>query len=535
MAPEPLWNDLAAAALLGTERRAFAVPQAEGGLAPLFGGLTGTDPGKALLGTAAALALYRRAGRRPAKDAEPPPEPAPVETRPRPSATAAAHLAQVLSSGMTREVLAEWLTALDRAGRRVPEESLPALLEIGRKDRELRPSLVAVLGERGRWLARQNPDWAYAGAGEAQPESSATDTAWQTGTSEARAALLRQLRKADPARGRELVASTWSTEEPSDRAGFLEAFEVGLGPDDESFLESALDDRRKEVRSVAVELLSQLPQSRLVRRVLERVAPLLALSVEVTLSALESAPSKPIVVKTKPFAEFELPAACDKPMQRDGIEPKPQGGTKLGEKAWWLSQMLGCIPPAVWSRVWGKPPHEVVQAAIASKWNDALYPALTRAAIRARDAEWIEALLPQRHRAALNLNDLSEMIQALPAERRERAVQGLLRMDAQGKLFKKVEELADAGLMLLTDHVPAPWGEELAIEILGRLPLNLANAKYYDYQCHRFLKAAGAALPAALAIQAVADWKVAEAIRSQFDEFVALLQFRHDMLKELST
>jgi hypothetical protein len=176
----------------------------------------------------------------------------------------------------------------------------------------------------------------------------------------------------------------------------------------------------------------------------------------------------------------------------------------------------------------------VVQAAIKSKWNDALYPALTRAAIRARDPDWIEALLPQRKRAALDLDDLRELIQALPHERRERAVPALLRMDAQGHFFEKVEALSDDGMTLLAEHMPAPWGEELAREVLVRLPLNLAGAKYYDYYTHQFLKAAGAALPATAALQATSGWTVSEAIRTQFDEFVALLQFRHDMLKELS-
>src|SRR4051794_37228916 len=112
MAPEPLWNDLAAAALLGTGRRTFAVPEADGGLGPLLGGLAGREPEKVLLGAAAALALYRRAGGRPTRDPDPPPPPAPIDARPSPSPAAAAHLAQLLSADLPREVLSEWLTAL---------------------------------------------------------------------------------------------------------------------------------------------------------------------------------------------------------------------------------------------------------------------------------------------------------------------------------------------------------------------------------------------------------------------------------------
>src|SRR4051794_23653361 len=120
MAPDTLWNDLISAALLGTERRALAVPESDGGLGPLLGGLADRDPEKALLGAVAALTLYRRAGCRPARDFGAPPQPAPSDARPRPSPTAAAHLAKALSADMPREVLSEWLAALDGAGRRVP-------------------------------------------------------------------------------------------------------------------------------------------------------------------------------------------------------------------------------------------------------------------------------------------------------------------------------------------------------------------------------------------------------------------------------
>jgi hypothetical protein len=428
---------------------------------------------------------------------------------------------------MPREVLAEWLTALDRAGRRLPDESLPALLEIGRNDHELRPMLLAVLGERGRWLARQNPDWAYAGTGEAADEPAAIDATWQTGTIEARAPLLRRLRQMDPARGRELVASTWSAEQPSDRAAFLNAFEVGLTEDDEPFLEAALDDRRKEVRTAAAELLSRLPRSRLVRRMVERFAPLLSLPVEVLLSALESKPTAPVATKGAPFSKLDLPETCDKAMQRDGIEPKHPAGVKTGERAWWLTQMLGRIPPAVWCRIWGRSPQELVAATLKSMWLEELYKGLTEAAERYLDADWLEALLPYYERVAPTGGDIGKMIRTLPEERRRRAALGLLRKGSS-------KALSDDGLLWLASHVLIPWGDELAREILDRLPHNLAKIKHYDYCLKEFQRVACLRLPATAALQAASGWTVPEVVRSQFDEFVALLQFRHDMLKELS-
>ena len=80
---------------------------------------------------------------------------------------------------------------------------------------------------------------------------------------------------------------------------------------------------------------------------------------------------------------------------------------------------------------------------------------------------------------------------------------GLLRTEVQGHLFQKAVELSDHDMMLLADHMPAPWGDELAGEVLVRLPLNLAKARYYDYFSQRLLKAAGAALPATTALQAL--------------------------------
>jgi hypothetical protein len=389
------------------------------------------------------------------------------------------------------------------------------------------------LGKRGRWLARQNPDWAYAVAGEVPDEPGAIDEAWTTGTPEARVALLRQLRQADPARGRELLASTWKTDGPEDRAAFLKAFEIGLGPDDEPFLEAALDDRRKEVRAAAIELLTRLPGSRLVRRMIERVAPLLSLPSKPRWPPWN--PSRPCPspgrpghspdraargVRQGPAARRHRAEASRREEARGESLVAVADGREHPSRR--LESRLGT--PAARSRRC-RNQEQVERCPLSGP--DPCGP-------QQRDADWIEALLPHRKRAALDVDDLRDLIRALPLDCRERAVLGLLRLDALGHVVQKVEELSDDVMLLLSDHLPAPWGEELAREILERLPLNLSKAKYYDYHVNRFLKAAGVALPATMALQAASGWTVSEAIRPQVDEFVALLQFRHDMLKELS-
>src|SRR5205814_2036045 len=118
---------------------------------------------------------------------------------------------------------------------RVPEESLPALLEIGRARPELRKSILSVIGKRGAWLASQNLYWDYAlVAGEESDE--AIETTWQTGSRTARVALLQRVRARDPQRARELIASTWREDKAADRTAFLETLREGLSMADEPFL-----------------------------------------------------------------------------------------------------------------------------------------------------------------------------------------------------------------------------------------------------------------------------------------------------------
>jgi hypothetical protein len=543
MDPESLWNELSTAALLGTERKAFAPSSASGGFAALAGGLVAREPERGLLGTAAALSLYRRAGRTPVVDPAPPPEPAGAEARPRCSTTSVAHLAMMLS-GMHQAALPEWLAALERRGARAPEEAIPGLLDIGRREPEHRPVILAAVGERGRWLAGLNPDWDFVSEPDVSADTSASERFWETGTLEQRLSLARQLRATDPARARTLVASSWKQDPPEDRAKFLKAFENGLSLEDEPFLEEALDDRRKEVRTEAAERLQQLAGSRLCRRMVERAAPLLGLPERAVKAIVEGlAAADPggaakdfAPVSTAPFKEVELPQVCDKAMVRDGIEPK-SGQSGLGERAWWLSQMVGCIPPSAWSLAWGRGPEEVVKGAIKGKWSDMLYPALVAAARRHRDAGWIETLLPHRKLAGHTV-DLDALFEALPPERRERAALGLFLVDdGEVRVRFKLEPLGYDHMQLL-ELVPAPWGDELAEVVLARLPLNLREARYLGDALSHFLKAAGRCLPATAAAEAAAQWTVDDAMfasdRRQFDEFLALLQFRHDMLKELS-
>src|SRR5262249_47797154 len=142
---------------------------------------------------------------------------------------AAIHLA-VMLSGERKELLPEWLEKMAAAGRRAPEELLPQLLEQGRTQVDvvsMWKEVSQAVGARGRWLAAQNPDWAYAIGG-------FDERLWERVSGEQRVAVLAELRKIDAARGRELLESTWEQESPEACADILGAFENGLSLDDEA-------------------------------------------------------------------------------------------------------------------------------------------------------------------------------------------------------------------------------------------------------------------------------------------------------------
>src|SRR5438874_1976872 len=68
-----VWEQLLSSAVLGVERRAFALPPAEGALGDLLGQIDADDPERALLAAAATVALFRRTGRISSIDATPAP------------------------------------------------------------------------------------------------------------------------------------------------------------------------------------------------------------------------------------------------------------------------------------------------------------------------------------------------------------------------------------------------------------------------------------------------------------------------------
>lgn len=468
------WERVVRAALLGTERQAAPADAATGdpALDAAVGSLADAPAEARLLGTAALLDAWRRAGQRAERMDGPAPQPAP-EAAERVCSPLAARVLRQLLAGTSASLVGEWAELAAAAGIAPPHELLPPLLDYAARHADVRDAVGGALGARGQWLAAQNPAWSF---GQELPGDPAAG--WETGTAAERVRILRHLRESDPAAGLALVRTTWGTDPSRDRAAFVEALGVGLGMDDEPFLESALDDKRKEVREAAAAQLSRLPGSRVVRRMTERLVPLLALNVpEGLVARIKGAPTR---------IGVRLPAECDKAMKRDGIDPKP--GYGFGERAWWLHQMLVAVPPAFWTAHWGRSAADLLAAARAGEEGDVLVRAWTEAAVRAGDAEWAEARL-RMAKAGHPAGGWGPVAALLPAARLEPLI--LEHLPAASRFNPG----GPAGHLLQAARFP--WSPALTRAVLSRVPAELTQS---DYALRELIRAAAPYMHPATAV-----------------------------------
>ncbi|MBW4672292.1 MAG: hypothetical protein KME60_33975 [Cyanomargarita calcarea GSE-NOS-MK-12-04C] len=358
-----IWEELVAVALVGTQRQTWRPKPLDNQLGELLNRLDTADVEGNLLSIAGAIALYQQAGKLIPIDKQRSLKSCDVDDLPECSRLAGQHLG-IMLAGEYSELLPEWLALAAESGKRVPSKYLPELLKLGLLKSSLREAILPVLGKRGYWLAAQNPEWSYVG-------SENTEKVWETGSLDARKIFLKKLRKEDPNAALSKLQESWKKERAEERASLLQVLETGLSMNDEPFLESALDDKRKQVRDIAANLLSKLP-SRLCQRMKERVKLLLAFKND--------------------RVEVTLPNDCTQEMIRDGID-QSKYSSALGEKASLLLQMLSFVPPSFWCNSWDATPQQIIQAVEGSEWEKMLLEGFATAAVKSEDIAWAEILL----------------------------------------------------------------------------------------------------------------------------------------------
>ena len=504
-----LWDDILATAVVGTEQRELKLVAREDELGRLLAQIDNTDREGSLLTAASVVALYRSAGTAPPQDTHPLPEACVQDDAIRGTAASGQHLALMLD-GEFREVLPEWLAAMNRAHKRVPEEQLPALLDHGRAELSLRRAIVDVVGQRGEWLAVQNPDWNYAIRRDEKH-------VWETGSREERLLLLEDLRTTDPTKARELLATTWPQESARDRVVFLGKFATGVSPGDEPFLNDALHDRSVEVRRAARMLLASLPNSGFSRRLKALANQILSFK-------------KPLIGKAR--IEVTLPEDPIAWLKANDVEidSPPRNTTQsVGPKAWALKEMISLIPVTRWNELWKKTPIEIIRAGEESEWRESFTLGFLAAARRDRDPGWIEALV------LFTATDpkqppLIELVAYLPAARLE-----ALSFDA---LKSNSVDLNSALPLLLAHH--SAWSDQLSRAVVKRVKKRISEGKdnVADWQTKAALKQFARYVSPALYDELASDWPTESESWSSWskgvDAFQSLLAFRRDMHRAIS-
>jgi Family of unknown function (DUF5691) len=499
----PNWPDVLATALVGTART--------GGQA------------EELLDAAAALALRRRAGVALVHNAQPPP-PAPADDVPAVSPAAAARAGDLLAiDAVTRkagpvrdtagrlELLAQWLAAAAEAGRRLPPELVPALLDAGRRHHPLRPLIAPVAGPLAGWLAAQRPDWAYASSVAPVASDVDDDRVWELGGIGQRSAYLARLRRHDPAKARQLLEAAWAGEPPDDRAALLGTFRIGLSTADEPVLERALDDRRRQVRDVGLDLLGRLPGSAYAKRMAQRAAACVGLG-----------GARGVAIRP--------PAECDRSMRRDGIAVKPPAG--VGERAWWLEEILARTPLSTWPE-----PAPFLALLEDSEWTAAVRRGLARAAATQRDSGWAAALVDRLTAEVLSRGQpedrllLEALYDALPPED--------LASRATEALRRGLVDATAVGIEHVLALCPRPWPPAVADAVFAALAEQLRH-RAASWRVTGVCELAGLRLPADQAPRAATLAERLRAARPNDPVLAALerlamtLKYRQEMLEELS-
>ncbi|MES3020745.1 MAG: DUF5691 domain-containing protein [Pseudomonadota bacterium] len=463
----------------------------------------------------AANDLWQRAGFTPQKLAQAAaPAPGDLGRCPR----AAEGVLQLILRGIHPELLDQWLALAQAAQVPLPHACIVPLLEMGMNKPALRRALVPLLGERGGWLAAQNPAWAER-YGVSAVAGDPVETKWQLGSIEERGFALEAMRRADPAAALAALELEWPNEPPEHRATLLPCLATGLGLADEAFLERALDDKRKEVRTIAQNLLAGVPGAQMGTRARVRLEALFTF--------------------TRPPAALavQLPDLCSKEMKRDGVGLQTYSG--LGEKASLLRDLMALVPPSYWNTAWDLPPAHIVDLLLAHEFGAALLSGLARAALHALRAnpddaavEWFLALADADGGRGVDLEAvLLPALDLLPAERFDAVLLRWLGEARQGReAYRKITVMIEHNALRKTRAL-SPALSRLALGQAQRQMHTDGASRYSPHGVFAVLQLALDASDCAYLDDNWPEpgWEHWPHWRAPFDEFKEMMHFRHTM------
>ncbi len=232
--------------------------------------------------------------------------------------------------------LVEFLKHAQQQQKILPPEILPFLFDECIKNKTLWNIIRPIIGSRGNWLIRQNEAWESLII-EAKPED------WVIYSKTQQLGMLHFLRATDPSLGLTILKDNWESIPIKNRPAYLKQLEQHLSLADEEFLEKCLDNKRKEARMVAQELLRSLEDSAFEKRMETRFQNWVQFK--------KSEKSKFVFLKKDALYDSD---------KRDGFLPlmkwrKQQG--QIGQ----LYYLMSCLSPKQLEKILDLSPHEIIQ------------------------------------------------------------------------------------------------------------------------------------------------------------------------------
>lgn len=482
------------AAILGLERHPLPSEAAAESL-------PGDDDASALL---RALAKMHFSGKvaRPLQDAPPLPPSDSGSSRDVISPRSARHLNAILS-GLHNPAWDEFFDGIQKAGKTVPPEALPALLQRAAKAPQSAEKILALCGSRGAWLAAQVPQWQklYAKPG---PD------AWSHASPEERIPILRYLRASRPGEGLKLLLSTWEEDGQRERQVLLKELQTGLSLADEPFLERCLDDKRQEVRRIAAGLLALLPDSALSGRLFRFSAGLWSQK------------------------DIRPPDSQPTALLRDGIEPLPAG--KAGAKAELIRRLFSRIAPLKWEDFFSETPVSVIRRLEKSEWAVPLVSGLCEAIVFHQTANWADAML-------LRLSEKSEQPDADAAASMAQCISpGGLEQLVIIQLRENRGLIPNNSVSLIAlNNAPYAWPERMALQLIDGFRKWLWQINSQDWSMEHYrqlLRLAAYRCPVHLYGPMEKDWPMQSRAWGFWEKdvqfFLRGMAFRKEMLEALA-
>jgi hypothetical protein len=500
------WEQLVACALLGTDQQQTPPLADESPLGSLISKLEAAGKSKEafLLSAAGAVSLHTRAGYVP-KSTSTRPTPPEGDDVPEVGTKFGKARYMALIDEYYDTLLPIWLQAVTRANKRVPEFLIPHLLAAGAKRRELQDLLPEAIGHRGRWLAGQNPEWAYAAGSLIEADSmEQLREAFETGLPEERRQAIQRLRESDAKTARDLVESTWKEDTHDQRAAFLQCFQINLSLDDELLLETAAADKKKEVRTVAQTLLAQLPQSRYHQRMVARIKPRMRLA------------GKEL--------DVNIPTEIDKEMIQDGLTKFTQ--PEAYQRMQWITEMLRVVSPKVWEEEFKLPPAKITTEL---KLPHYVLDGFRQAAALHRNEEWIEAVSI----ADLASNGLDLMLSSVAPETKERIILRLVEKNFNS--FWVIGNQYQQPILSALISARHDWSEEFGRKLIMAIRKEARNGG--AYHTTTFFELAGLYFPASASKEVIEDLDVEFGGPANFPDhiakFIGRLKFKSELYGDI--